>query len=232
MKFYRLILLFLLTSFSMERAIFALESQEEKNFSHSPSHGPAKEVPRVLSLQGPIKDENVNLAIGTLLEFDKSNQPIYIFIDSLGDNKEQGEFCFNCSFLLYDVIKSLQSRVITIGEGEVGLIESLLLSAGTKGYRFILPHCHIGFHQPAIIVGAPTGSIFKSSLKEAKLDRHTFFNLISENTGQALEKIKALFRPGATFLNAKEAVALGFVDQILTENPFTLFEKPVTAPSP
>jgi ATP-dependent Clp protease protease subunit len=203
-----------------------------------------KNQKRVISISGPLDDDKVNQTINALMNFAAMdpNEVIYVFINSLSASKKEGRSAskqegseaaaYLNTLLLYDIIKGIQAPIVTIAEGHVNFLECVLLSAGKKGNRFILPHTYVKFMQAPMYAGAATSEIFKSLSKEIKCQQKIILSLLSENTGQPVEKIKALFRPGATFLNAKEAVALGFVDQILTENPFTLFETPVTAPSP
>jgi ATP-dependent Clp protease protease subunit len=89
-----------------------------------------------------------------------------------------------------------------------------LLSAGTRGKRYALPHCQILMHQPSAGVGGTESDI---AIQAELFRRHKreMAQLISEHTGQPVEKIIADFDRDRWF-SAAEALDYGFVDHVIS----------------
>jgi ATP-dependent Clp protease protease subunit len=89
-----------------------------------------------------------------------------------------------------------------------------LLSAGTRGKRYALPHCQILMHQPSAGVGGTESDI---SIQAELFKRHKreMAELIAGHTGQTVEKITADFDRDRWF-SAQEALEYGFVDHVIS----------------
>jgi ATP-dependent Clp protease protease subunit len=100
----------------------------------------------------------------------------------------------------------------------MGLAASMgqfLLSAGTPGKRFALPHSRVLMHQGSAGIG---GTAIDIEIQAQNLEhtKNVLMSLIAEHTGQPVEKVEADARRDRWF-TAEEAKEYGFVDQILTD---------------
>lgn len=148
-----------------------------------------------------------------LLHYDNEDptEDITIYIHSDGGDAA----ALTC---IYDVIQMIQAPVKTVCIGRCYSAGAVLLCAGTKGKRYILPHAEVMIHR--IQCGFPM--INKTQIDQesylAFLDHinNNILKMISKHTGQKLAKIKSDFTSTRhIFLDAKEAVAYGLADHIL-----------------
>jgi ATP-dependent Clp protease protease subunit len=99
----------------------------------------------------------------------------------------------------------------------MGLAASMgqfLLSAGTRGKRYALPHCQILMHQPSAGVGGSESDI-RIQAELFRRHKQEMAELIAGHTGQTVEKITADFDRDRWF-SAQEALEYGFVDQVIS----------------
>ena len=89
-----------------------------------------------------------------------------------------------------------------------------LLSAGTKGKRYALPHARIMMHQPSGGLGG-TASDIKILAEQIIATKKEMAELIAEHTGQPVEQIEADSDRDRWF-SAQEAMEYGFVDHVYT----------------
>ena len=94
---------------------------------------------------------------------------------------------------------------------------AVLLTAGTKGKRFILPHAKVMTHQPYGGVGGQAEDI-RIQAEQIIKAKNELNRILSDNTGQALDQIKKDAERDKYF-SADEAKAYGLVDEVLTEPP-------------
>ena len=90
---------------------------------------------------------------------------------------------------------------------------AVLLSAGTKGKRYILPHARVMIHQPW---GGVQGAAADISIqaKEILTIRDRIYDILVKHTGQALEKVKKDCDRDF-FMSAEEAKTYGLVDEVI-----------------
>ena len=131
---------------------------------------------------------------------------IYLYINSPGGYVTSG-------FAIYDCIKSLNSQVSTICTGFAASMGSIILSAGTKGKRFIQPYARVMIHQPS---GGARGqaSDIEITAKEIIKTKGLSAQILADNCGQTYAKIMKDFNRDH-WMGAQESVAYGIVDGVI-----------------
>lgn len=144
------------------------------------------------------------------LENQKRGQDISLYINSPGGAVDD-------TLALFDTMRFMSSAVSTYCIGRAYSGAAVLLCAGTKGKRFILPHAKVMIHQP---YGGVTGQAEDIRIQaEQIIKAKTELNkLISECSGQSIEQVKEDSERDKYF-TAEEAVAYGLVDEVLAEPP-------------
>jgi ATP-dependent Clp protease protease subunit len=164
---------------------------------------------RIIFLGTPIDDVVANIVIAQLLhlESEDPDKDISIYINSPG-----GEI--TGLFAIYDTMHFVKCEVSTICLGQAASAAAVILASGTPGKRFVLPHSRVLIHQPH---GGASGQAVDIEIqaKEIIRSRELLDRLISQHTGQDLEKVtKDTDRD--FILTAEEAKAYGVIDEILT----------------
>jgi ATP-dependent Clp protease protease subunit len=114
---------------------------------------------------------------------------------------------------IYDTIQLIDPDVQTICTGMAASMGSVLLCAGTKGKRSALPHSRVMIHQP---LGGARGqaSDILIAAQEIEKTRQELYSIISEHSGQPIEKIYA-DGDRDFWMTAQEAKDYGMIDEIL-----------------
>ena len=162
---------------------------------------------RKVFLWGQVDDKSAKHVIDRLLYLDAlETKDIHLYINSPGGYVTSG-------FTMYDCIKSLKSDVSTICSGLAASMGSILLSAGTKGKRFIQPHARVMIHQPS---GGARGqaSDIEITAQEIIKTKELSAKILANNCGQSYEKVIKDFNRDH-WMGAEESVAYGIVDGIL-----------------
>jgi ATP-dependent Clp protease protease subunit len=159
---------------------------------------------------GTVIDDNVsNLIIAQLLflQMEDSEKDINLYINTPGGAVTSG-------LAIYDTIQFVKPDVCTYCVGQATSMGALLLSAGTKGKRYALPHARIMIHQPW---GGVQGAASDISIqaKEILRLREKINELLAKHTGQSVEKI-AKDTDRDYFMSAVEAKEYGLVDEVIT----------------
>ncbi len=164
---------------------------------------------RIIFLGTPIDDTVANLMMAQLLhlESEDPDKDISIYINSPG-----GEI--TGLFAIYDTIQYIKPDVSTICIGQAASAAAVLLAAGTKGKRFVLPHSRILIHQPH---GGASGQAVDIAIqaKEITRMRELLDNILAPHTGQPVEKIAA-DTDRDFIMSAVEAKEYGIIDEILS----------------
>jgi ATP-dependent Clp protease, protease subunit len=164
---------------------------------------------RIIFLGTPIDDTVANLLMAQLLhlESDDPDKDISIYINSPG-----GEL--TGLFAIYDTMQYVKPDIQTICIGQAASAAAVLLAAGAKGKRFVLPHARILIHQPH---GGASGQAVDIEIqaKEIVRMRELLDHILAHHTGQDVEKI-AHDTDRDFIMSAPEAKEYGIVDQILT----------------
>jgi len=107
----------------------------------------------------------------------------------------------------------IPNDVATVGMGLAASMGQVLLSAGTRGKRYVLPHTQVLMHQPSAGVGGKETDI-RIRAELLRRNKAEMAGLIAEPTGQSREQIMADFDRDRWF-SAQEALAYGFVDHVV-----------------
>lgn len=165
---------------------------------------------RIIFLTDAIDMAVANTVIAQMLflQAEDPKKDINLYINTPGGQVYSG-------MAIYDTIKHLKCDVSTICVGLAASMGSILLAAGTKGKRFILPHSTVMIHQPS---GGAEGmaSDIEISAKEILRIRKELIGALSKDTGKS-EKIIEKDMDRDFFLPAKEAIEYGIVDKILNK---------------
>jgi ATP-dependent Clp protease protease subunit len=160
---------------------------------------------RKVFLWGQIDDESAKHVIERLLylEMIGPNKEIQLIINSPGGYVTSG-------FAIYDTMKSISSHVSTICTGLAASMGSIILSAGTKGRRFVLPNARVMIHQPS---GGASGvaSDIEIQMDEIIKTKLLGAEILAANCGQTVEKVMKDFNRDH-WMSAQESVAYGIVD--------------------
>ncbi len=164
---------------------------------------------RIVFIGGPIDDNVSNLVIAQLL-FLQSEDPekdIFVYINSPGGAVYSG-------LAIYDTIQYIRPQVATICMGIAASMAAVLLSAGAKGKRYILPYSRVLIHQPHMQggVGGQATDIDIQAREILRL-REIGNKILVKHTGQPLEKIERDVDRDF-WMSAEEAKEYGIVDEI------------------
>ena len=164
---------------------------------------------RVIFLVGPVNDASANLVVAQLLflEAENPDQDIHLYINSPGGSVTAG-------MSIYDTMNFIKPDVSTLCLGQAASMGAFLLSAGTRGKRYALPHSRIMIHQPLISGGlGGQASDIEIHARELLKTKATLNELLAKHSGQPLEKIER-DTDRDNFLSAEEAVNYGLVDHV------------------
>jgi ATP-dependent Clp protease protease subunit len=137
------------------------------------------------------------------LEMVDTGKEIQLYINSPGGYVTSG-------MSIYDTIKAISSPVSTICTGFAASMGSILLSAGTKGRRFVMPNARIMIHQPSGGAGGQAADI-EIQMAEIIKTKQLSAEILAANCGQSIEKIMQDFNRDY-WMSAEESVAYGIVD--------------------
>ncbi len=162
---------------------------------------------RKIFLWGQVDDKSAKHVIERLMYLDAlETKDIHLYINSPGGYVTSG-------FAIYDCMKSLKSDVSTICTGFAASMGSIILSAGTKGKRFIQPHARVMIHQPSGGARGPASDI-QITAQEIILTKELSAQILADNCGQKFEKVMKDFNRDH-WMGAEESVAYGIVDKVL-----------------
>ena len=164
---------------------------------------------RIIFLSDEVNDHTASLVVAQLLflEAEDPDKDIMLYINSPGGSITAG-------MAIYDTMQYIKCDVSTICIGMAASMGAFLLAAGAKEKRFALPHAEIMIHQP---LGGTRGQAEDIRIHAERIlkMRDTINKILSERTGQSLEKIsKDTDRD--FFMEANEAVEYGLVDKVIT----------------
>jgi ATP-dependent Clp protease protease subunit len=164
---------------------------------------------RVVFLVGVVTESTANLIVAQLLFLESENpdKDIFFYINSPGGSVSAG-------LAVYDTMQFIKPDVSTLCVGQAASMGSLLLCAGDKDKRFILPNSRVMIHQP---MGGFQGQATDIEIhaKEILYLRGRLNEIFAKHTGKSIEII-ARDSERDFFLGAEDAVKYGLVDKVLT----------------
>ena len=167
---------------------------------------------RIIFLCDEVNDDTAGLIVAQLLflEAEDPDKDIHLYINSPGGSITAG-------MAIYDTMNYIKPDVSTICIGMAASMGAFLLSSGAKGKRYALPNSEIMIHQP---LGGAQGQATEIEIRAKRIIRmkEKLNQILSENTGQPLEKIMAGTERD-NFMEAEEALAYGLIDEVITNKP-------------
>ncbi len=165
----------------------------------------------VIFLGQPIDDNIANLVIAQLLFLEAENpeKDISLYINSPGGSITAG-------FAIYDTMKYVKPDIATICIGQCASFAAVLLAAGTKGKRYVLPNSRVLIHQPWLQGLGGQASDIDIHAKDILRMRHRLNEILADHTGQPIERIER-DTDRDYILEAKAAQEYGIVDQVITK---------------
>jgi ATP-dependent Clp protease protease subunit len=167
---------------------------------------------RIIFIGGEIEDDMANLIIAQLLFLQNENADadISIYVNSPGGVITSG-------MAIYDTMQFVGCNVATYCIGQAASMAAVLLAAGTKGKRYVLPNSRILIHQP---LGGARGTATDISIQAEEIlrMRSRLNEILAKHTGQSAQKIEDDVDRDR-FMSAEEAVAYGLADQIIQSLP-------------
>jgi ATP-dependent Clp protease, protease subunit len=165
---------------------------------------------RIVFLGSPIDDQIANLVVAQLLYLDREDpeNEIRLYLHSPGGVVYSG-------LAIFDAMQLVRAPVSTICVGMAASFATVLLAAGTKGKRYVLPNATVHMHQPLLAQGlSGQASDMEIQAKEILRLRDVVNGIFVRHTGQDLERI-VRDSDRDTFFNAEQAVAYGLADEVL-----------------
>ncbi|NGX32916.1 MAG: ATP-dependent Clp protease proteolytic subunit [Candidatus Anoxychlamydiales bacterium] len=162
---------------------------------------------RIIFIGTEINDQVANVVIAQLLflKMEDPKKDISLYINSPGG-------LITAGLAIYDTMHFLGCDINTYCIGLAASMGALLLTAGSKGKRYALPNARIMLHQPSGGVGGAAEDI-KLQANEILHLKKVLANILSEKTGQKIEKILAECERDF-YMSPKEALDYGLIDKI------------------
>lgn len=162
---------------------------------------------RIIFLGNEIDEEVANIVVAQLLYMEAiGNDPITMYINSPGGSVIDG-------LAIYDTMQFVKPVVKTVCVGMAASMASILLCAGSKGERNILPNGQVLIHQPS---GGTWGTAADMTIDVNHINhaKERLYDILSKHTGQPVEKIMEDSQRDF-WLTADEALEYGVVDNIV-----------------
>ncbi|MBA8876340.1 MULTISPECIES: ATP-dependent Clp protease proteolytic subunit [Phyllobacterium] len=163
---------------------------------------------RIIFITGPIEDGMATLICAQLLFLESENpkKEINLYINSPGGVVTSG-------MAIYDTMQFIRPAVSTLCFGQAASMGSLLLTAGEKDMRFVLPNARIMLHQPSGGFQGQASDIERHAQDIIKMKRR-LNEIYVKHTGRDYETIeKTLDRDH--FMTAQESLEFGLIDKVL-----------------
>jgi len=162
----------------------------------------------IIFIGTPIDDQVANLIVAQLLflEAEDPERDINLYINSPGGSITAG-------MGIYDTMQFIKNDVTTICVGQCASMGALLLTAGTKGKRFALPHSRILIHQPS---GGASGqaSDVKIMAEEILRMREMTSRIISHHSGMSFDQVE-LDVERDRIMSPIQAKEYGLIDEVI-----------------
>lgn len=166
---------------------------------------------RIIWLGDQVRDDNANIICAQLLLLaaEDPDKDIYLYINSPGGSVTAG-------MAIFDTMEYIKPDVATVGMGLAASMGQFLLSAGTKGKRYITPHTRVLMHQPLGGAGG-TATDIRINADLILQMKQELSELNAAHTGKTVEQIIADSDRDHWF-TAQEAVEYGFADHIIEKS--------------
>lgn len=205
--------------------LMAAPAHVERAYNEHKPRRPPPDLPslllnsRIVYIGMPLVPAVTELVIAELLylQWLDPRQPTYVYINSTGTSRADGETVGmeTEGFAIYDTMMLVKNEIQTVAVGAAIGQACLLLAAGTKGRRYMLPHATAMIQQPRLpSTGQMPAIDVHIRAKEVVNNRDTLVSLLAKHTGNSFEKVsKVMQRP--YYMDPKKAVEFGVADNIL-----------------
>lgn len=160
--------------------------------------------------EGVVTTDSANLLISQMLYLDgeDAEKDIHLYINSPGGMVTAG-------LAVYDTMQHVRAPISTLCMGMAMSFGAVLLTAGAKGKRFILPHARVMIHQP-LIRGGLGGQQTDIGIEAAEMsnNRKRLSEILALHSGRPFAQVDADVERNF-YLSADEAVAYGLVDKVV-----------------
>ncbi len=163
---------------------------------------------RIVFIGEEVNDYTANLVIAQMLflQLDNKDQDINVYVNSPGGSITAG-------MAIYDTMQFVTNDVATYCLGQAASMGAVLLSAGAKGKRHILPNSRVLIHQPWGGFQGTASDISIHADEILKLKKR-LNGILAHHTGQSVEKIEQ-DTDRDRYMSAEEAQEYGLVDEII-----------------
>lgn len=162
---------------------------------------------RSILLSKPVDDKMVESVQAQLFIMDaESNDPITVYVNSPGGSAD-------CGFAIFDLLRYVESPVITVCSGICASAAILIFLASEKGKRYSLPNSRFLLHQPSTQAQGTASDLQITAQEIVKL-RERYNEIVSEEVKQSVEKITG-DSARDFWLTAQEAEAYGLVSKVI-----------------
>ena len=163
---------------------------------------------RILFLSGEVDSLSMDTLIAQMLYLNSvDNRDINIYISSPGGDVLAG-------LSLIDTMNYIESDIATSCMGMAASMGAVLLSCGTKGKRFVLPHSRVMIHQVSSM-NKGTLADMEIELEQTRRCKQDLYKILAENCGKTFEEIERDCDRNY-WLIGKEAIEYGIADKVLT----------------
>lgn len=164
---------------------------------------------RIIFVTGVIEDHMASLVTAQLLflEADNPKKEISMYINSPGGVVTSG-------MAIYDTMQFVRPPVATLCIGQAASMASLLLCAGEKGMRYVLPNARVMLHQPSGGFQGQASDIERHAEDIIKMKRRLNEAYV-HHTGQDYDTIERTLDRDY-FMSADDAQKFGLVDEVIS----------------
>jgi ATP-dependent Clp protease protease subunit len=166
---------------------------------------------RIIMLSGEVNDAVASSIVAQMLflEAQDPDKDIYFYINSPGGVVTAG-------LSMYDTMNYIKPDIVTICIGQAASMGAFLLSSGTKGKRYALPHARIMIHQPS---GGAQGQSTDIQIQAQEIQRlkDMLNEIMAKNCGKKPKQLEKDTERD-NFMSAQEALEYGLIDKVLEKS--------------
>ena len=167
---------------------------------------------RIIFIGTPIDDTIANLIIAQILflQMEEPTKDINIYVNSPGGSVTAG-------LAIYDTMQFVKCDIATYCVGQAASMGAMLLTAGTKGKRYALPHARVMIHQPWGGAQGTASDIHIQATEILKMKK-MLNEILAKHTEQPLERVEK-DTDRDYFMSATESKEYGLVDEVISSRP-------------
>jgi len=166
---------------------------------------------RIIMLSGEVNDQVASTIVAQLLflEAQDPDKDIYFYINSPGGVITSG-------LSMFDTMNYIKPDIVTICMGQAASMGAFLLSSGTPGKRYALPHARIMIHQPS---GGAQGQSTDIQIQAEEIQRlkDSLNEIMAKNCGKKAKQLEKDTERD-NFMSSQEAMEYGLIDKVLEKS--------------